>query len=147
MSTRTGDLDPGLPAFLARAEGMNAEAFDRMVTKESGLLGVSESSPDIRDLIAIQHNDPRAADAVSLFCYRIKMAIGSLAAALGGLDTLVFSGGIGENSPEVRERALEGLEFLGIHLDHKQNAENAAVLSSGFQSVHSPDFACVVATY
>ena len=130
MSTRTGDIDPGLPGYLARTQGMTPEAFDHMATQESGLLGISGSSPDIRDLIARQHEDPHAADAVSLFCYRIKMAIGSLAAALGGLDTLVFSGGIGENSPEVRRRVVEGLEFLGISVAQQPNSESAAILSS-----------------
>src|SRR5207248_9495763 len=111
MGTRSGDLDPGLIAFLARAEGMTPEQFHRMANRESGLLGVSETSADLRDLLARQGADDRAAEAVDLFCYRVKVGIGTLAAALGGLDTLVFSGGIGENSPEFRRRACEGLGF------------------------------------
>jgi acetate kinase len=130
MGTRPGDLDPGLIWFLARCEGMTAEQFQNLVSHESGLLGVSETSPDLRDLLARQDADIRAAEAVALFCYQAKKWIGALAAALGGLDTLVFSGGIGENSPEVRRRICEGLEFLGIVLDEGRNAAGALVIST-----------------
>jgi acetate kinase len=130
MGTRCGDLDPGLAAFLARAEGMTPERFQRMVNQESGLLGVSETSGDVRDLLARRESDIRAAEAIDLFCYRLKTGIGALAAVLGGLDTLVFSGGIGENSPEVRRRASEGLEFLGIALDDGRNASGGPVIST-----------------
>ncbi len=130
MGTRAGDIDPGLAGFLARAEGMTPDRFHVLVNRESGLLGVSETSSDLRDLLAIRGEDPRAAEAVELFCYRAKTAIGALAAALGGLDTLVFSGGIGENGPEARLRICEGLEFLGIALDASRNAANAAVISA-----------------
>jgi acetate kinase len=129
MSRRSGDLDPGLVAYLARAEGMSADQFHKMVNTESGLLGVSESSSDMRDLLKEERNDPRAAEAVALFCYRAKKAIGSFAAALGGLDTLVFSAGIGEHSPVIRARICDGLEFLGIVIDHARNAADAAVIS------------------
>ena len=98
MGTRTGDLDPGLVRFLSRAEGMTADQFDSLVNHESGLLGVSETSSDVRDLLARQNVDVRAAEAIELFCYQAKKWIGAFAAALGGLDTLVFAGGIGENA-------------------------------------------------
>jgi acetate kinase len=135
MSTRTGDLDPGLVNFLARTEGMTADKFHHMVNNESGLLGVSETSPDLRDLLAREGGDVRAAEAIALFCYRVRTGIGALAAALGGLDTLVFSGGIGENSAEIRRRALAGLEFLGIILDGPRNQENGPVISADGSAV------------
>ena len=129
MSRRSGDLDPGLVAYLARTEGMSPDQFHRMVNSESGLLGVSERSSDMRDLLKEEGNDPRAAEAVALFCYQAKKTIGSLAAALGGLDTLVFSAGIGEHSPVIRTRTCDGLQFLGIMLDETRNEANASVIS------------------
>ena len=130
MSTRSGDLDPGIFSYLARTEGMTAELFQDMVNAESGLLGLSETSPDMRDLLAQESSDVRAAEAVALFCYQGKKWIGAYAAALGGLDTLVFSGGIGEHSAIVRTRMCEGLDFLGIRLDHGRNEAHADVISS-----------------
>jgi acetate kinase len=130
MATRSGDLDPGLNLYLASSEGMGVRAFNRMVTAESGLLGMSGTSGDIRDLLRIERQDPRAAQAIAVFCYEAKKCIGAYAAALGGLDTLVFSGGIGEHSPAVRARICQGLEFLGLALDRKANARHAAVISS-----------------
>jgi acetate kinase len=130
MSTRSGDLDPGLVAFMGRSEQMTETQFDRMIHHESGLLGVSEVSSDMRDLIAREATDVRAAEAVALFCYQAKKWVGSFAAALGGLDTLVFAGGIGENAPPVRTRICHGLGFLGIELDEARNAQNAAVISA-----------------
>lgn len=129
MSTRSGDLDPGIAAYLARTEGMGAEEFNRMVHRRSGLLGVSETSSDMRDLLAREKSDPRAAEAVALFCYQAKKWIGAFAAALGGLDALVFAGGIGENSPAVRARICDGLDFLGVELDPGRNAADAPVVS------------------
>jgi acetate kinase len=130
MSTRSGDLDPGLLWYLARTEGMDAKRFNEMVNFQSGLLGVSETSSDMRDLLECETQDVRAAEAVALFCYQVKKWIGSFAAALGGLDTLVFAGGIGEKAPVVRARICDGLEFLGIELEDKQNAVNAGVIST-----------------
>jgi|SRR5450830_5625 len=130
MSTRSGDLDPGLVSYLARTEQMTAKQFHNMTNHESGLLGVSEISSDMRDLLEQEGGDVRAAEAVALFCYQAKKWIGSFAAALGGLDTLVFAGGIGENAPVIRARICEGLEFLGIKIDEKQNASNAGVISA-----------------
>ncbi len=129
MSTRTGDLDPGLVYYLARADRMSAARFQRMVNDESGLLGVSGTSSDVRDLLAREASDARAAEAVALFCYQAKKWIGSFAAALGGLDTLVFSAGIGENAPDIRTRICEGLGFLGMELDQERNAKNAPLIS------------------
>ncbi len=130
MSTRSGDLDPGLVNYLARTDEMTAAQFHAMVNHESGLLGVSELSSDMRDLLAQEADDVRAAEAVALFCYQAKKWIGSFAAALGGLDTLVFAGGIGENSPIVRARICEGLSFLGIEVHELRNAESAEVIST-----------------
>jgi len=129
MSTRTGDLDPGLLYYLARTERMTAARLQRMVNHESGLLGVSGTSSDLRDLLARERGDVRAAEAVALYCYQAKKWIGSFAAALGGLDTLVFAGGTGENAPLVRERICDGLGFLGIELNRKRNAKNAPLVS------------------
>jgi acetate kinase len=129
MSTRTGDLDPGLAPYLARTEQMTTSQFYKMVNHESGLLGVSETSSDMRDLLDHEKQDVRAAEAVALFCYQAKKWIGSFAAVLGGLDTLVFAGGIGENAPVVRARICEGLNTLGIELDKSRNAETAPVIS------------------
>jgi acetate kinase len=130
MSTRSGDLDPGLAPYLARTEKMTTKQFYEMVNLKSGLLGVSETSSDMRDLIEREAGDARAAEAVALFCYQAKKWIGSFAAALGGLETLVFAGGIGENAPLVRTRICEGLGFLGIKLNESRNAKNAAVISA-----------------
>jgi acetate kinase len=129
MSTRSGDLDPGLAPYLARTEQMTTKQFYEMVNHKSGLLGVSETSSDMRELLAQESHDVRAAEAVALFCYQAKKWIGSFAAALGGLDTLVFAGGIGENAPLVRARICEGLSFLGIELNEARNMETAGVIS------------------
>jgi acetate kinase len=130
MSTRSGDLDPGLISYLARTEQMSAARFQEMVNGESGMLGVSEISSDMRELLAREATDVRAAEAVSLFCYQAKKWIGSFAAALGGLDTLVFAGGIAENAPLIRTRVCEGLGFLGIELNEARNTENASLIST-----------------
>ena len=130
MSTRSGDLDPGLVWYLARTEKMSAKQFNEMVNFQSGLLGVSEASSDMRDLLKREPEDKRAAEAVAFFCYQVKKWIGAFAAALGGVDTLVFAGGIGENAPPVRARICEGLGFLGIELEEKRNAGNEGVISA-----------------
>jgi acetate kinase len=135
MSTRSGDLDPGLLWYLARTEKMTAKQFNEVVNFRSGLLGVSETSSDMHDLLERERHDVRAAEAVALFCYQVKKWIGAFAAALGGLDTLVFAGGIGENAPTVRARICEGLQFLGIELEEKQNTANEGVISSAASRV------------
>ncbi len=129
MSTRSGDLDPGLVGYLARTENMNATEFNELVNFQSGLLGVSETSSDMRDLLAREADDVRAAEAVALFCYQVRKWIGAFAAALGGLDTLVFAGGIGENAPAIRARICEGLSYLGIEVNESRNAQTAGVIS------------------
>ena len=131
MGTRSGDLDPGLMSYLALTDSMSAEQFRTMVNHESGLLGLSESSADVRDLLDREANDPRAAEALALFCYQAKKWIGAFAAALGGVDTLVFAGGIGENAAPVRKRICDGLEFLGIDIDERANSRHAERISSG----------------
>jgi len=130
MSTRSGDLDPGLAPYLARTEQMTTQQFYEMVNHKSGLLGVSEISSDMRDLLEQNKSDVRATEAVALFCYQVKKWIGSFAATLSGLDTLVFAGGIGENCPAIRAVVCEGLGFIGIELKATRNAENKAVISS-----------------
>jgi acetate kinase len=135
MGTRSGDLDPGLIVYLLRHARLSADQLDDLVNKQSGLLGVSEISPDMRDLLVKEKTDPRAAEAVALFCYSAKKWIGALAAALCGLDTLVFSGGIGENAAEVRARICSELEFLGIHLDDSRNRAGAELISTAQVSV------------
>ncbi len=135
MGTRSGDVDPGLLWYLAKAEQLSAEQLNDLLNSQSGLLGVSETSADMRDLLERQSQDVRAAEAVELFCYQVKKWIGSYAAALGGIDTLVFSGGIGENAAEARWRICAGLGFLGIDLDGTRNADNAAVISASTGAV------------
>lgn len=130
MSNRSGDLDPGLALYLSETEGLDAKNFSQMASFESGLLGISETSSDMERLLSIEAADPRAAEAVELFCYQVKKAVGSLAAALGGLDTLVFTGGMGEVAPAIRERVCKGLEFLGIEIDQDRNKQNTEVIST-----------------
>jgi acetate kinase len=130
MATRSGDMDPGVLLYLMRTERLEADALDDLFSRRSGLLGLSETTPDMRDLQARAPTDPRAADAIAVFCYQVKKTIGALAAALGGLDTLVFSGGIGENALEIRARIAEGLEHLGVVLDARRNEEGAPVITT-----------------
>jgi acetate kinase len=135
MATRSGDIDPGVVAYLARAEGMGAEEFAAMASERSGLLGISGTSGDLRELSARAPTDPRAVEAVELFCYEVKKRIGAFAAALGGIDRLVFTGGIGQHAAEVRARVCQGLEFLGIVLDPGRNAAHEAVISTADAAV------------
>ncbi len=130
MSSRTGDLDPGVAVFLARTEQLSPDQFYHMANAESGLLGVSETSADMHDLLKREKDDPRAADAVGLFCYTAKKFIGAYAAVLGGLDTLAFAGGIGENSAVIRARICQGLGFLSVELDLARNDTNTGLISS-----------------
>jgi acetate kinase len=130
MSTRSGDLDPGVIGYLLRSEHLSAAQVQTMVNHESGLLGVSESSGDVRDLLKREASDVRAREALDLFCYQAKKWIGSFTAALGGLDTLVFAGGIGENSAAIRARICAGLEYLGIKLDQSRNEKHDGIISA-----------------
>ena len=135
MGTRSGDLDPGLMSYLAVNQKMTAAEFRTMVNHESGLLGVSETSADVRDLLEREGTDSRAREAIALFCYQAKKWIGAFAAALGGLDTLVFAGGIGENAAPIRRRICEGLGFLGIEIDEQRNSRNAPQISPDSSAV------------
>jgi acetate kinase len=130
MSTRSGDLDPGLVLYLQRNHGYTPDKFNHMVNFESGLLGVSETSADMKRLLEIEDSDVRAKEAIELFCYQVKKSIGSLAASIGGISTLVFTGGMGENAPRIRAKICEGLEFLGVILDPEQNEEGARLISA-----------------
>lgn len=135
MATRSGDLDPGLVLYLAQSEHLTAEGFHDLVNHDSGLLGISETSGDMRDLLEAEATDERAAEAIAVFCYAIKKWLGAFAAALGGLDVLVFSGGIGENLPTIRHRVCDGLEFLGVRLDPLANSQNATDISAESSNV------------
>src|SRR5664280_2280957 len=135
MGTRPGDLDPGVAWYMMKSEKLTPEQFNNLINHESGLFGISETSSDMRDLLAMESEDIRAAEAVALFCYQAKKWIGAFAATLGGLDTLVFAGGIGENCPAIRSRICEGLGFLGITLEEKQNRKNAPIISKEKESV------------
>jgi acetate kinase len=135
MGTRPGDLDPGLISYLMQLDGLSPARFNHLINHESGLLGVSETSSDVRDLFENQATDIRAAEAIDLFCYQTKKGIGAFAAVLDGLDTLVFSGGIGQHLPDIRARICTGLTFLGIELDHHRNAANAPIISTNTSRV------------
>ncbi len=130
MGTRTGDLDPGVAWYLMQIEKFKPQQFNHFINHEAGLLGISETSSDMRELIINKNKDPRAADAFNLFCYQTKKYIGAYTAALEGLDTLVFSAGIGEHSPEVRSQICDGLQILGIELDEIKNRNNEAIISA-----------------
>jgi acetate kinase len=129
MSTRSGDLDPGVAWYLMK-KGMNAKAFNDLINHQSGLLGISGISSDMQALLRIKKENKDAALAIDIFCYQVKKYIGGYAAVLGGLDTLVFSGGIGEHSPEVRSKICDNLEFLGIELDEIKNMNNEDVIAT-----------------
>lgn len=129
MGTRSGDIDPGALVYLLRTEARDADALEHLVDRESGLLGVSRSSPDMETLLAQRAREPDAALAVEMFCYAVRKQVGAFTAALGGLDTLVFTGGIGEHAAPVREEICRGLSHLGVHVDARRNARNAEVVS------------------
>ena len=130
MGTRPGDLDPGVAWYMMKSENLSLKQFNNLINHDSGLLGISETSSDMHDLLVAETKDVRAAEAVALFCYQVKKWIGAFAAALGGLDTLVFAGGIGENAPPVRAHICDGLSFLGVELNESRNAETADVIST-----------------
>jgi len=130
MGTRTGDLDPGVAWYLMKIEKLNPKEFSHLINYESGLLGISEISSDVRELIKKIDSDIRAAQAIELFCNQAKKWIGSFAAVLGGLDTLIFSGGIGQNAPTIRQRICIGLQFLGIEMEETRNMKNQMIISS-----------------
>ncbi len=135
MGTRTGDLDPGAAWYLMKHEKLTPKKYGRLINHESGLLGLSETNADMRELIKIEDTDKRAKEAIDFFCYQTKKWIGSFAAALAGLEVLVFAGGIGEQSPEVRSKICDGLEFLGIQLDEIKNRSNEPIISTDTSEV------------
>ena len=130
MGTRSGDLEPGAVLHMMRLDDLGPDAIDEMLSQRAGLHGISETTSDMRKLLALEVSDERAAEAVALFCYQVRKAIGSLAAVLGGVDALVFSGGIGENAAAVRARVVLGLEHLGVRLDGARNEAGAPIISS-----------------
>ena len=130
MGTRPGDLDPGTAWYMMQSENLTPPQFNQLINHECGLLGVSETSSDMSDLLEREATDVRAAEAIALFCYQVKKWIGAYTAVLGGLDTLVFAGGIGENAPAVRTRICDGLRFLGIEVEEKRNVTNTGVISA-----------------
>jgi acetate kinase len=130
MGTRPGDLDPGVVVYLARTRGLDATALEDLLNRRSGLLALSETTRDMQALLAARSSDPRAELAVALFCYSARKWLGALAAVLGGLDTLVFTGGIGEHAAPVREEICRGLGYLGIDLDAARNARSDAIVTA-----------------
>jgi acetate kinase len=130
MGTRSGDLDPGVLVHLLANEGFDARAIERLVDHESGLLGVSGTTSDMKALLETRATEPHAAEAVELFCYVLRKHVGAFAAVLGGLDTLVFTGGIGERAAPVREETCRGLEHLGIRIDRERNARHDPIVSA-----------------
>ncbi len=135
MATRCGDLDPGVPLYLLIAQKIPVKEVVQLLNAESGLLGLSGVSADTRELLKQETTNPAAKLALDVFCYQARKYIGAYAAALGGLDTLIFTAGIGEHSVEVRRRICAGLDFLGIDLDPSKNGTNAPVVSRGRASV------------
>ncbi len=140
MSTRTGDVDPGINLYLLDRCRFSPQRVNEIINRRSGLLGVSGTSSNMKTLLEREKSDSRAGEAVALFCYRARKQIGALAASMGGLDRLVFTGGIGEHAPAIRARICAGLEYFGIHIDGQANESDAAVVSTG----ESPITVCVV---
>jgi len=129
MSTRSGDIDPGVMWYLHRTIGQSPEQFNTMVNTQSGLLGVSGKTADMRELLRLQGDNSHAAEAIELYCYSITKTIGALSASVGGLDSLIFSGGIGERSAEIRERICQNFDYLGIRLNPARNTANERLIS------------------
>jgi acetate kinase len=130
MGTRPGDMDPGLLVYLMQEGKRSTAEMDKFISDECGLRGISQTSSDMRDLLQRRPTDPRAADAVDLFCYQARKFIGAFFAALGGLDTLVFSGGIGEHAPEIRAGICHRLDCMGIDIDPARNAAGNQIIST-----------------
>jgi acetate kinase len=135
MGTRTGDIDPGIALYMMKTEELLPHEFNDLINHQSGMLGISETSSDMRDLLDLQKTDIRAAEAVELFCYQARKWIGSFAAVLGGIDRLIFTGGIGENSPEIRERICRDLQFLGVEINETKNKSNEGIISESYAKV------------
>ncbi len=134
MGTRSGQLDPGVLLYLMNQEGLSATEISDLLYKKSGLLGLSGLSHDMRELLA--SDDIHAREAVDYFCFRIRRELGGLAAALEGLDAIVFTGGIGENAAKIRRRVCAGMHWIGVELDEGRNDANETIISSSFSRVH-----------
>jgi acetate kinase len=137
MGTRSGDLDPGVLIHLMREKAYDARRLDELVNQQAGLLGVSGISPDMKTLLDQREREPRAAQAVNLFCYTLCKHLAAMTAVLGGLDMLVFTGGIGERAAPIRHEVCSRVAYLGIELDENRNAANAEIIST-------PASACLV---
>jgi len=135
MSTRTGDLDPGIIIHLLTEKGMTIDEVNTLVYKRAGLLALSGVTPNMRELLERQKTDPASAMAIAVFCYTVRKFIGAYSAVLGGLDTLVFTGGIGENAPYVRQDVCQGFEYLGVNIDPELNERGAPVISKAGSGV------------
>jgi len=142
MGTRSGDLDPGILLYLMNEKGYDSRRLERLVNNQAGLLGVSGLTPDMKTLLEKRESEPDANQAVEMFCYQIRKHIGALSAVLGGLDTLVFTGGIGERAAPVRWDVCRGLEYLGVHLNPRRNEVHADTISTS----ESPCTVRVIAT-
>jgi len=129
MGSRCGAIDPGVLLYLMEQRGLDVNALARLLTYESGLLGVSGISSDMRTLLERERTDRRAAEAIELFVYRISRELGSMSAALGGLDAIVFTGGIGENAPSIRDRVCRAASWLGIDPDSANNNQSKSRIS------------------
>jgi acetate kinase len=129
MGSRSGDLDPGVLIYLLEEKGLRPSSLTDLLNQESGLVGVSGISSDMQDLLNDEPNDPHAQEAINLFCYQASKYLGALAVVLGGLDTLIFTAGIGEHAPVVRQRICQNLSFMGVILDDQRNNKNEAIIS------------------
>lgn len=136
MGTRSGDLDPGVLVYLMRTQGLGAEEIDQLVNEESGLLGVSEVTADMRGLLRLSETDTSARLAVEMFCLSVRKHIGAMAVSLGGIDQLVFTAAIGENSPKIRSKVCTGLQHLGINIDEEKNSKNERLISAPASPCH-----------
>lgn len=130
MSSRTGDLDPGLMSYFIRTSNLNMDEFDKLTNTQSGMLGISGLTSDMKQLIELSEKYTGAADAVAVFCYHVKKTIGAYVAAMGGVDSIVFTGGIGESAPKIRAKVCADLDVFGIAIDPSANEQNASTISS-----------------
>ena len=135
MGTRPGDLDPGVIVYLLEQKGYDAKRLAELVNLKSGLLGVSGLSSDVKTLLDAREANADAAMAIEMFCYQIRKSVGALAAALGGLDMLIFTGGIGEHAAAVRAEVCDGLAYLGLVIDPRPNDSNEDTISHSRQQM------------
>ena len=148
MGTRSGDLDPAIIDFVAAKEGLNAHEVETLLNKQSGLLGISGLTNDMRELLdeARENNDRRARLAIEIFCYRARKYIGAFLAAAGGAEAIVFTGGVGENSAEIRAMICSGLQWMGVELDADRNASHCGGYEGAITKDSSPLAVYVIPT-